>query len=51
MSVKFPDKEEDFNNEFDAAVKGGYHYIVSTFVFETLISKCLVYLNSRHYDL
>lgn len=35
MSVKFPDKEEDFNNEFDAAVKGGYHYILSTFVFET----------------
>ena len=49
MSVKFPDNEEDFNNEFDAAVKGGYNYILSSFVFE--ISKCLVYLNSRQYDL
>ena len=36
MSVKFPDNEEDFNNEFDAAVKGGYNYILTTFVFETL---------------
>ena len=38
MSVKFPDKEEDFNNEFDAAVKGGYHYILSTFVNIKILS-------------
>ena len=41
MSVKFPDNEEDFNNEFDAAVKGGYNYILTTFVFETLFIKML----------
>ena len=38
MSVKFPDNEEDFNNEFDAAVKGGYHYILSTFVNMKMLS-------------
>ena len=34
MSVKFPDNDDDFNNEFDAAVKGGYKHIFARSIFE-----------------
>ena len=49
MSVKFPDNDDNLNNEFDAAVQGRYKYIFAIVVSEIL--KCLVYLDLTLYDL
>ena len=37
MSVKFPDNDDNLNNEFDAAVQGRYKYIFAVAAFETKI--------------
>ena len=52
MSVKFPDNDDNLNNEFDAAVQGRYKYIFAIVVSETIvILKFLVYLDLTLYDL
>ena len=50
MSVKFPDNDDNLNNEFDAAVQGRYKYIFAILVSETyniVTLKFLVYLDSK----
>ena len=52
MSVKFPDNDDNLNNEFDAAVQGRYKYLFAIVVSETYLLnistlKCLVYLDSK----
>ena len=37
MSVKFPDNDDNLNNEFDAAVQGRYKYIFAIVVSETYL--------------
>ena len=51
MSVKFPDNDDNLNNEFDAAVQGRYKYIFAIVVSEIVILKFLVYLDLTLYDL